>query len=110
MDSLISPVKEHLSSATNTALFFYFVAAFVVYNLLIIFYNLILHPLAGFPGPKVAAATRLYEFYYDVVKRGQYIYKIEEMHRKYGTKPDLRSTLKQQILIFQRSNHSYQPV
>lgn len=47
-------------------------------------YNIFFHPLTGFPGPKLAAATRLYEFYYDVIRRGKYIYKIEEMHKKYG--------------------------
>lgn len=47
-------------------------------------YNLCLHPLAGFPGPKIAAATGWYEFWYDVVKRGQYIYEIEQMHKDYG--------------------------
>ena len=30
------------------------------------------------------AITSLYHFYYDVVKGGQYIWKIEEMHKKYG--------------------------
>ncbi|GAW11396.1 hypothetical protein ANO14919_007400 [Xylariales sp. No.14919] len=48
-------------------------------------YNLYFHPLAGFPGPKIAAASGLYEFYYDVVKKGQYLYKIEEMHRQYDS-------------------------
>ncbi|KAI1195543.1 putative cytochrome P450 [Nemania serpens] len=47
-------------------------------------YNLYFHPLAGFPGPKLAAATRLYEFYYDVIRKGKYVYKIEDMHKRYG--------------------------
>ncbi|KAL4998395.1 putative cytochrome P450 [Aspergillus recurvatus] len=47
-------------------------------------YRLYFHPLAGFPGPKLAAATRWYEFYYDVIQRGTYVYKVEEMHEKYG--------------------------
>ncbi|KAI1752747.1 putative cytochrome P450 [Xylaria castorea] len=38
--------------------------------------------LAEFPGPKIAAASEFYEFYYDVIKGGQYLYKTEEMHRK----------------------------
>ncbi|KAL4946987.1 putative cytochrome P450 [Aspergillus filifer] len=37
-----------------------------------------------FPGPKLAAATWWPEFYYDVVKRGTYLYKIEEMNKRYG--------------------------
>jgi hypothetical protein len=59
-------------------------ALFVFYGLRIVIYRLSAHPLAGFPGPKLAAATFLYEFYYDVVKRGMYIWEIERMHQEYG--------------------------
>lgn len=61
----------------------------LVLGLLIVIYRLYAHPLAGFPGPKVAAATFLYEFYYDVVKGGMYIWEIERMHEKYGTSASL---------------------
>ncbi|KAJ5491962.1 Cytochrome P450 [Penicillium expansum] len=47
-------------------------------------YHLYFHPLSRFPGPKLAAATFLYEFYYDVIKSGMYIWEIERMHEKYG--------------------------
>ncbi|KAJ5782303.1 hypothetical protein N7457_004077 [Penicillium paradoxum] len=47
-------------------------------------YHLYFHPLAKFPGPKIAAATFLYEFYYDVIKSGMYIWEVERMHEKYG--------------------------
>jgi hypothetical protein len=60
---------------------------FALYGASLAIYRLYFHPLAGFPGPKIAAATRWYEFYYDVIKRGKYVYKIEEMHRKYGKVP-----------------------
>ncbi|KAI4230547.1 MAG: hypothetical protein LQ349_006205 [Xanthoria aureola] len=47
-------------------------------------YRLIFHPLAKFPGPKLAAATRLYEAYYDVLQGGKYIFQIGELHKQYG--------------------------
>ncbi|KAI1329056.1 cytochrome P450 [Xylariaceae sp. FL0255] len=47
-------------------------------------YRLFLHPFARFPGPKLAAISRWYEAYYDVVQNGQYTFKITEMHKKYG--------------------------
>ncbi|KAJ5342350.1 hypothetical protein N7541_011474 [Penicillium brevicompactum] len=47
-------------------------------------YHLYFHPLSKFPGPKLAAATFLYEFYYDIVKGGMYIWEVERMHEKYG--------------------------
>lgn len=56
-----------------------------IYVLSLIFYRLFLHPLARFPGPKLAAITRYYEAYYDMVQNGQYTFKIAELHNKYGT-------------------------
>lgn len=56
----------------------------VAYCLTLAFYRLYLDPLAKFPGPKLAAITRYYEAYYDVVKKGQYTFRIAEMHRQYG--------------------------
>ncbi|KAH8157980.1 hypothetical protein CIB48_g10264 [Xylaria polymorpha] len=49
-----------------------------------VIYRLYFHPLAKFPGPKLAAGTFLYEGYYDAIKRGKYVHKIEELHRQYG--------------------------
>lgn len=57
----------------------------LVLALLTVIYRLYAHPLAGFPGPKLAAATFLYEFYYDIIKGGMYIWEIERMHEIYGT-------------------------
>jgi hypothetical protein len=47
-------------------------------------YHLYFHPLAEFPGPKLAALTLWYETYHDVWLRGKYVFKIKEMHEKYG--------------------------
>lgn len=62
------------------------VAAGVVaaYCLFGVFYRLYFHPLAKFPGPRLAAATLWYEFYYDCLLFGQYTFKIGRMHEKYG--------------------------
>ncbi|KUL89806.1 hypothetical protein ZTR_00581 [Talaromyces verruculosus] len=56
--------------------------AYVVFSAI---YRLYFHPLSRFPGPRVAALTRWYEFYYDVIKPGQFIWKIESLHKRYGT-------------------------
>lgn len=47
-------------------------------------YRMYLDPLSKIPGPKIAAASLWYEFYYDVVLQGRYTWKIWEMHNKYG--------------------------
>lgn len=61
------------------------VACFLGYRLLVILYNISpLHPLSKIPGPKLAAASYLPEFYYDVICVGKYTTKIRELHEKYG--------------------------
>lgn len=57
---------------------------FLLYKICVYVHRLTLSPLARFPGPKFAAATSLYEAYYDLVKDGQYPWRIREMHRQYG--------------------------
>ncbi|KAJ4387870.1 hypothetical protein N0V93_008473 [Gnomoniopsis smithogilvyi] len=46
--------------------------------------RLYLSPIAHIPGPKLAALTWAYEFYYDVLLGGQYTFKILELHKQYG--------------------------
>ncbi|KAH7303811.1 cytochrome P450 [Stachybotrys elegans] len=43
-----------------------------------------LHPLSHVPGPKLAAATYLPEFYHDVILVGRYTHAIQKMHEQYG--------------------------
>ena len=54
------------------------------YTLYGVIYRLYMSPIASFPGPKLAALTLWYEFYYDVVKHGRYTWKIAELHKEYG--------------------------
>jgi hypothetical protein len=56
----------------------------LVYLLTLAFYRLYLHPLAKFPGPKIAAVSRYYEAYHDIIRGGQYTFEIAKMHKKYG--------------------------
>ncbi|KAF1948662.1 putative cytochrome P450 [Byssothecium circinans] len=56
----------------------------VVYGVCLVIWRIYLSPLSKFPGPKIAAATLWYEFYFDIVKEGKYIWEIEHMHKVYG--------------------------
>jgi cytochrome P450 len=46
------------------------------------YYNIYLHPLASYPGPKIAAATRLWHT--RSLLSGQLPYDVERLHNKYG--------------------------
>ncbi|KAH7389812.1 cytochrome P450 [Pyrenochaeta sp. MPI-SDFR-AT-0127] len=58
--------------------------ATVLYTIYGAIWRLYLSPVAKFPGRKLAAVTFWYEFYYDVVKGGAYVYEIERMHEEFG--------------------------
>lgn len=49
-----------------------------------ILYRLYLSPLARFPGPKLAACSKAYQFYFDVIKRGKLPWELIRLHESYG--------------------------
>ncbi|TVY14448.1 Cyrochrome P450 monooxygenase [Lachnellula arida] len=59
-------------------------ALVVVWCIQTAIYRLYFCPIAQFPGPKLAALTLWYEFYYDVWLGGQYVFKMHELHELYG--------------------------
>lgn len=58
--------------------------ALALYIAALYLYRLDLHPLAGYPGPKLAAVSNWYEFYYDVIQQGAFTAHIQELHKQYG--------------------------
>jgi hypothetical protein len=62
----------------------YAIIGLLTYTLYGILWRLYFSPVAKFPGPTLAAVTFWYEFYFDVIEHGSYIYEIERMHRIYG--------------------------
>jgi hypothetical protein len=56
----------------------------VAYLLVVSIYRLFFHPISHIPGPKLAAITHGYEFYYDVIKNGTLIWEIQRLHGIYG--------------------------
>lgn len=59
-------------------------AVWLVYAVVLGIRRLWLSPIAHIPGPRLAALTQYYEFYYDIVLGGKYTFRIMEMHKKYG--------------------------
>lgn len=58
--------------------------ALCVYCIYLTLQRLVFSPIAHFPGPRLAALTQWYEFYFDVVKHGQFYKEIERLHSIYG--------------------------
>jgi hypothetical protein len=55
-----------------------------VYSVGLVAHRLFLSPIANIPGSKLAAITSWVEVYWDLVKGGKFVFKIEEWHEKYG--------------------------
>lgn len=47
-------------------------------------YNVLFHPLAHVPGPKLAGATYLYQTFHCFVGGSRYYVKIKQLHEIYG--------------------------
>lgn len=79
-------------------------ALLVVYVLSTLVYRLYLHPLAKFPGPRLAAATDLYEQYFDIWRQGEWIWEIQRMHSVYGAFTYPTTSLKPLVCLSRSRN------
>ncbi|KAI9748899.1 MAG: hypothetical protein M1835_001689, partial [Candelina submexicana] len=70
--------------ASLLTLLYRLVALFAVYTIGLVIYRLYFSPLAKFPGRKLAIMSLWYEFYYQVVKGGKYVWEVEKMHQEFG--------------------------
>jgi hypothetical protein len=61
-----------------------FAGILLVHCFITVAYRLFFSPIAKFPGPKLAAATGLYELYFNFCKNGKYVFEIERLHNIYG--------------------------
>ncbi|KAL4895287.1 cytochrome P450 [Aspergillus ambiguus] len=68
----------------DTQMLWYALSWIIVYLSIKTIYRLYFHPLSKIPGPRLTAATHLYEFYYDVILGGKFLFQIEKMHQTYG--------------------------
>jgi hypothetical protein len=77
-------VYTFLASLSYSQIGLTLLGIWVLYIIQLAIQRLYLSPIAHFPGPKLAALTFYYEFYYDIILGGQYTFKILELHKKYG--------------------------
>ncbi|KAK2616577.1 hypothetical protein QQS21_000400 [Conoideocrella luteorostrata] len=76
LKALAGSIMEHPFAVSAFSLFLYFFALGI--------FRLFFHPLVRYPGPRIAALTVWYEFYYDAIQRGRYTFEIKRMHEQYG--------------------------
>jgi len=82
---LQSGLSHALASTLSLSSVAWLIILWLVYRLAIAVYNISpFHPLSHFPGPKIAAASYLYEAYYDWWLVGRYGRVIAHMHKTYG--------------------------
>lgn len=81
----------------------------LLYTLGLYCYRAYFDSLSHIPGPKLAAATLWYEFYYDVIKKGRYTWEIGKMHQKYGGSQTAVAVFLRENLICPRSGSQDQP-
>jgi hypothetical protein len=88
---VLNPSLFLLTSYKQDAIFNYsccgFARILVVYVLHAAISRLYLSPIAKFPVPKLAALTRSYELYYEIVKGGQYTLQNRRAARKIWLPP-----------------------
>jgi cytochrome P450 len=70
---------------STTALILGAIIFWCLYWLTVFIYRVYLSPLSHIPGPKLAAATFWYEFYYEIYpNQFQYLWKIQALNNQYG--------------------------
>lgn len=60
------------------------VVAWTVHRTWKLLYDIYLHPLKTFPGPRVAAATAWYETWQELILNRCWIDVLQELHKQYG--------------------------
>ncbi|OOG00947.1 hypothetical protein ASPCADRAFT_125952 [Aspergillus carbonarius ITEM 5010] len=66
---------------------FWLAWSFIFHQLCVVIYRLYFHPLARYPGPRLAAVTFWWECYQDIFagQGGEFTNQLEEMHDAYGS-------------------------
>ncbi|KAI1460504.1 cytochrome P450 [Annulohypoxylon moriforme] len=79
------PSREEVAGILTARNALILLGGWMVYQLLRAAWNISpFHPLSRFPGPKLAAATYLPEYWHDLIRFGRYTHEIKKMHEIYG--------------------------
>ena len=72
------------SYVSPSSIFIGIVAASTLFILARSIYRVTFHPLAAFPGPRLAALSSLYGAFYDLLPNRSYCKKFTALHDRYG--------------------------
>ncbi|KAJ3929376.1 MAG: hypothetical protein NXY57DRAFT_900206 [Lentinula lateritia] len=61
-----------------------FLSSLFLYVGALAIYRLFFHPLSKYPGPLLASLTDWYEMYYNIIKGGALVTKINRLHKVHG--------------------------
>jgi hypothetical protein len=82
---MVSKVPHLHTVFTYTMFACFLFGSALAYNLVMMVYRLHFHSLSRYPGPRLAAATGLYEIYFSLWGPGFFENEIDQMHQKYGS-------------------------
>ncbi|KAJ3495096.1 hypothetical protein NLG97_g3643 [Lecanicillium saksenae] len=77
-------VSVYAASSTEYAVVLLFMAITALFTAIVAIYRIYFHPLSRFPGPLLARVSYGYEFWFDVVHKGQFTRKVAQLHELYG--------------------------
>lgn len=81
----MSTVMLHLLPTLSSSALALILLGLVAFQVAKYIYRLTFHPLAHFPGPRLAALTNLHGAFYDLSETRSYIKEMPALHQKYGT-------------------------
>ena len=83
LEKVIIPGAANFEALTYRHIIFAGIGIFTLYGLGLVIYRLYFHPLAGFPGPKLLAATTWYEAFVDIGPH-DFPQRLAKIHKEYG--------------------------
>lgn len=84
----------------------YSLLIFFIYRTLIVVHRYFFHPLAKFPGPRLAAVSTLYRVYYELWKDGKLLEQATELHKIYGKKGRITASTSRSNFAEDRAGNS----
>jgi len=81
------PYKRAVFSSAAAIMLGFIIGIVVLWLVYTAYDRLFASPLAKFPGPRLAALTTWYQFYFDIVKGGRLPWHLAQLHQIYGEYP-----------------------